>query len=87
MRRSQDRQQARAEAAIVKLQREQEAKAPRFDPPVCWLCDRKLVPSKGRIIVAEDGLAHPAHAGCAARYSPPITAQPVDRDEPEESRP
>ena len=88
MRRSQDRQLARAEAAIVKLRRAQDAKAPRLDPPVCWLCDRKLVRAKGgrpmgRIIVGEDGRAHPAHVDCAARHTPPLTVALTDLPEEE----
>lgn len=81
-----ERLNALAEAALVKLQREREAAAPRLDPPICWVCDRKLYARRGRIIVAEDGHAHPAHAGCAARYTPPLTAQPTGGDE-QESRP
>lgn len=80
-----ERLNAMAERAILELQDRQER--PRLDPPVCWMCDRKLYGGKGRIIVAEDGHAHPAHAGCAARYTPPLTAQPTGGDEPEESRP
>lgn len=71
-----DRTSAQAERAILALQ-DRQARPARLDPPVCWLCDRKLVPARGRIIVAEDGHAHPAHAGCAARYTPPVTAQPA----------
>lgn len=39
---------------------------PRANPPLCWLCDRRLwSPRKYVLVVAEDGREHPAHTFCA----------------------
>lgn len=41
---------------------------PKANPPICWICDRRLY-AGGRayvIIVGEDGHEHPVHRQCAA---------------------
>lgn len=51
----------------------------RANPPVCWLCDRRLWhPFSYVLVTDDDGTTHPAHESCAKRPTP--TAQPTTRD-------
>lgn len=51
------------------------ATRPKANPPICWLCDRRLWNPRAYVLVrAEDGRQHPAHHSCAERYQPPLTA-------------
>ena len=41
---------------------------PRANPPICWVCDRKLSHGGWRYATVQDvsGRPHPAHGHCAA---------------------
>lgn len=42
----------------------------RANPPVCWLCGRRLYAGgwQYRIVEDEEGRPHPAHQACYADY-------------------
>lgn len=48
------------------------AKKPRANPPVCWICGRRLYGGGYFYVLVdgEDGHQHPAHASCVAEESP-----------------
>jgi hypothetical protein len=50
---------------------------PRANPPICWLCDRRLAYGGRRykLVLDLDGHEHPAHVWCEPE--PEVTARPT----------
>lgn len=49
----------------------------RANPPVCWVCDRRLWNPFSYVVVTDpDGKTHPVHNICAG--APPPTARPTN---------